>query len=254
MAARGGAADRARLRVHSIVKFALNQFEHGKTYLANPTPHDLTFFTDVSVKFDLREGHGTLSLEDNLRNHGIVVHKVDPTHAHPIFPVKKDEQASGAQLFAVCAGLQIIGESFPGVSGEIIAGLGMVPIVSLPGSDRIVGEVLVKSDLFTEPLTGFENHRGRTDLGGLSPLGRVLVGGGNGGEAIAINERVDGLVAGNILATYLHGPALTRNPVLADHLLSRVVGALPKVPEGEEIAELLALERRRALGAANFGK
>jgi len=160
----------------------------------------------------------------------------------------------GAQLFAVCAGLQILGESFPGVSGEIIAGLGMVPIVSLPGSDRIVGEVLVHSDLFPEPLTGFENHRGRTDLGGLSPLGRVLVGGGNGGEAIAINERVDGLVAGNILATYLHGPALARNPVLADHLLSRVVGALPKVPEGEEIAELLALERRRALGAANFGK
>ena len=160
----------------------------------------------------------------------------------------------GAQLFAVCAGLQIIGESFPGVSGEIIAGLGMVPIVSLPGSDRIVGEVLVKSDLFTEPLTGFENHRGRTDLGGLSPLGRVLAGGGNGGEAIAIHERVDGLVAGNILATYLHGPALVRNPVLADHLLSRVAGALPEMPEGEEIAELLALERRRALGAANFGK
>ena len=160
----------------------------------------------------------------------------------------------GAQLFAVCAGLQIIGESFPGVSGEIIAGLGMVPIVSLPGSDRIVGEVLVRSDLFTEPLTGFENHRGRTDLGGLSPLGRVLAGGGNGGEAIAIHERVDGLVAGNILATYLHGPALVRNPVLADHLLSRVAGALPEMPEGEEIAELLALERRRALGAANFGK
>ena len=160
----------------------------------------------------------------------------------------------GAQLFAVCAGLQIIGESFPGVSGEIIAGLGMVPIVSLPGSDRIVGEVLVKSDLFTEPLTGFENHRGRTDLCGLSPLGRVLAGGGNGGEAIAIHERVDGLVAGNILATYLHGPALVRNPVLADHLLSRVAGALPEMPEGEEIAELLALERRRALGAANFGK
>jgi CobQ-like glutamine amidotransferase family enzyme len=160
----------------------------------------------------------------------------------------------GAQLFAVCAGLQILGESFPGVSGEIIAGLGMVPIVSLPGKDRIVGEVLVHSDLFTEPLTGFENHRGRTDLGGLSPLGRVLVGVGNGGEAIAIHERVDGLVAGNILATYLHGPALVRNPVLADHLLSRVVGALPEMPEGEEIAELLALDRRRALGAANFGK
>lgn len=160
----------------------------------------------------------------------------------------------GAQLFAVCAGLQILGESFPGVTGEVITGLGIVPIISLPGSDRIVGEVLVASDLFDEPLTGFENHRGRTDLRGVDPLGRVLVGGGNGGGAIDRSERVDGLIAGNILATYLHGPALARNPVLADHLLTRVVGALPSLPAGEEIADLLAAERRGALGATHFGK
>ena len=114
--------------------------------------------------------------------------------------------------------------------------------------------MLVQSDLFDEPLTGFENHRGRTDLRGVDPLGRVLVGGGNGGGAIAQSERVDGLIAGNILATYLHGPALARNPDLADHLLARVIGGLPGLPEGEEIADLLAAERRGALGAAHFGK
>ncbi len=162
--------------------------------------------------------------------------------------------ARGAQLFAVCAGLQILGESFPGVTGEIISGLGIVPVLSRPGSDRIVGEVLVRSELFDEPLTGFENHRGRTDLRGVDPLGRVLVGGGNGGGAIEQRDRVDGFLAGNIVATYLHGPALVRNPHLADHLLARVVGALPLLPDGEEIADRLAAERRGAFGAAHFGK
>ncbi len=160
----------------------------------------------------------------------------------------------GAQLFAVCAGLQILGESFPGVTGEAIAGLGMVPIISNPGDERIVGEVLVQTDLFTTPLTGFENHRGRTDLRGLSPLGRVLAGGGNGGAEIAPEARIDGFIAGNILATYLHGPALVRNPELADYLLARVAGELPALPEGEEVAEHLAAERRGAVGRAIFGK
>jgi len=160
----------------------------------------------------------------------------------------------GAQLFAVCAGLQILGESFPGLNGDLVSGLGMVPIISHPGNDRIVGEVLVQSDLFALPLTGFENHRGRTDLRGVIPLGRVLVGGGNGGSGIAPEARVDGFIAGGILATYLHGPALVRNPDLADYLLTRVVGALPTLPPSEEIAERLAAERRRAVGRAIFGK
>jgi CobQ-like glutamine amidotransferase family enzyme len=65
---------------------------------------------------------------------------------------------------------------------------------------------------------------------------------------------VDGFIAGGILATYLHGPALVRNPDLADYLLTRVVGALPTLPPSEEIAERLAAERRRAVGRAIFGK
>jgi CobQ-like glutamine amidotransferase family enzyme len=59
---------------------------------------------------------------------------------------------------------------------------------------------------------------------------------------------VDGAIQGRCLATYLHGPVLARNPRLADHLLTWVVGR-PLAPlEIEEVAEL----RRRLLRARRF--
>jgi CobQ-like glutamine amidotransferase family enzyme len=69
-------------------------------------------------------------------------------------------------------------------------------------------------------------------------LGRVRVGFGNG------TGGVEGVVSGHVVGTYLHGPALARNPALADMLLSWVVGALE--PLDEPIVERLRTERLRA--------
>jgi CobQ-like glutamine amidotransferase family enzyme len=70
-------------------------------------------------------------------------------------------------------------------------------------------------------LTGFENHRGTATLGPAArPLGQLVSGIGNG------DRRHEGIVQGNIIATYLHGPVLVRNPALADLLLTRAVGQL----------------------------
>ena len=55
---------------------------------------------------------------------------------------------------------------------------------------------------------------------------------------------VEGIVAGRVVGTYLHGPALARNPALADLLLSWVVGALE--PLDDPIVERLRTERLRA--------
>jgi CobQ-like glutamine amidotransferase family enzyme len=55
---------------------------------------------------------------------------------------------------------------------------------------------------------------------GAKPLAQVLTGVGNG-------NGTEGAYAGRVLGTYLHGPALVRNPALADLLLSWAVGALP---------------------------
>ena len=37
------------------------------------------------------------------------------------------------------------------------------------------------------------------------------------------NERVDGVVQGSVIATYMNGPALARNPQLADLLIARAL-------------------------------
>lgn len=146
----------------------------------------------------------------------------------------------GASVFAVCAGLQVLGQSFTGSDGKQHAGLGIIDCSTRPKGARQIGELVVEPTAFDLPLlTGFENHGGITELGpGAAPLGRVKVGHGNGVGA------VEGVVSGRVLGTYLHGPALARNPALADLLLSWTVGALE--PLDEPIIDRLRNERLAA--------
>mgnify|MGYP000635596884 CR=1 FL=1 len=144
--------------------------------------------------------------------------------------------SNGAQIFAVCAGFQLLGQTFPASGGRNIEGLGLLPVVTESANSRSVGELLMDSTLGIGALTGFENHGGKTNLGsGITPLGRVITGHGNGSSG------VDGAVVDNIFGTYLHGPVLARNPEFADLLLERAVGhVLPRVndPLADEFAQL----------------
>jgi CobQ-like glutamine amidotransferase family enzyme len=141
----------------------------------------------------------------------------------------------------VCAGFQILGETFLDGRGGVHPGLGLIDCRTdrLPGP-RAVGELLADSPMGV--LTGYENHGGRTVLGpAAKPLARVREGVGNG------DAGGDGAVQGSVIATYLHGPALARNPQLADHLLRLVVGDLSPLDDREEEelrAERLAFLRR----------
>ncbi len=68
-------------------------------------------------------------------------------------------------------------------------------------------------------LVGFENHGGRTFLGnGVKPLAHVIKGFGNNGE-----DKTEGAVYKNAVATYLHGPVLPKNPHLADWLIQKAL-------------------------------
>ena len=51
------------------------------------------------------------------------------------------------------------------------------------------------------------------------PLATVTRGTGNGAD----DSRGEGALQGRVVATYLHGPVLARNPALADLLLSRAL-------------------------------
>jgi len=148
----------------------------------------------------------------------------------------------GAVMLAVCAGMQIVGRTFPDAAGHTRDGAALLDIETVRvDRPRAVGELLVAPDpdLGLPALTGFENHGGRTRLGeGVQPLGLVEIGEGNGGGT-------EGAVRGHVLGTYLHGPVLARNPALADLLLRWATGdALAPLDDTEE--EALHRERVRA--------
>ena len=134
--------------------------------------------------------------------------------------------ADGRPIFAVCAGLQVLGHTFR-AHGNEVEGVGLLDVTTAPLTRRATGELAseptragITAEL-SEPLTGFENHMGATALGpDASPLGRVTRGVGNGGDG----AKVDGVVQGSVIATYMHGPALARNPQLADLLIARALG------------------------------
>lgn len=136
-----------------------------------------------------------------------------------------------AQTLAVCAGLQILGHTMLDRHGRERPGLGLLDLATAPGRRRAVGEIITRCELpGVGLLTGFENHAG-TSIGGPGhhPLGRVRTGTGNGDRAPR-GARPEGAVTDRILATYLHGPVLARNPALADHLLHRATGLPPDDP------------------------
>ena len=132
---------------------------------------------------------------------------------------------NGAHLFAVCAGFQLLGNSFPASGDRTVKGLGILPITTMPAGPRSVGELLIDSTIGIGTLTGFENHSGQTKFEDkLQPLGIVKKGIGN-----HATEASDGALTSQIIATYMHGPALVRNPQLADYFLSRKLGELAPI-------------------------
>ena len=151
----------------------------------------------------------------------------------------------GAPVLAICAAIQVLGHWYETSAGERVEGVGLLDLTTSPQPERTIGEVVSTPLLngLTEALTGFENHRGGTILGpAAQPLAAVVRGAGN-----RIGDGVDGAVQGSVVATYLHGPCLARNPQLADLLLARVTGPLPRLelPEIDQLRhERLAAPRR----------
>ncbi len=150
-----------------------------------------------------------------------------------------------AVVFAVCAGYQLLGGSFY-AKGQRCAGLELLDLDSDRGPSRAVGELAGEVDptLGLPTLTGFENHGGRTHLGPeVRPLARVTAGVGNDGQT-------EGAWSGSVLGTYSHGPALSRNPALADLLLRWATGHDDLTPLDDTWPTRLRGER---LGAVRTG-
>jgi hypothetical protein len=148
---------------------------------------------------------------------------------------------AGAALLAVCGGYQLLGRGYRGFHGEDMPGVGLLPLETVAGDTRMIGDVLLETDL--GPIAGFENHAGRTKLDpGATPLGRVVAGFGNDGES-----GFEGCRLQRAIGTYLHGPLLPRNPHLADWLLAQALayrtGGEP--PELASLPDELEAQARR---------
>ncbi|MGW8376895.1 glutamine amidotransferase [Streptomyces sp. ODS28] len=149
---------------------------------------------------------------------------------------------NGAIVFSVCAGYQIVGREFINDLGEREQGLGLLDVVSMRGeAERCVGDVLADIDpqLGLPQLTGFENHQGVTQVGPQArPLARTHLGKGNG-----VGDGTEGAWNDTVFGTYMHGPVLARNPLIADMLIKLAldVNALP--PVNDQWYEALRQER-----------
>jgi CobQ-like glutamine amidotransferase family enzyme len=127
--------------------------------------------------------------------------------------------AAGTAFLAVCGGYQLLGRFYRDRAGVEMPGIGLLPLHTVAGERRMIGDVLLDCAWAGETLAGFENHAGRTILDeGAEPLGRVVYGFGNDGAS-----GFEGCRAGRAYGTYLHGPLLPRNPWFADRVLADAI-------------------------------
>jgi CobQ-like glutamine amidotransferase family enzyme len=148
----------------------------------------------------------------------------------------------GAAFLAVCGGYQLLGSFYRDRSGEELPGIGLLPLHTVAGERRMIGDVLLECAWAGETLAGFENHAGRTYLDeGAEPLGRVVAGFGNDGRS-----GFEGCRRGRVYGTYLHGPLLPRNPWFADRLLADALGIELEPLDDALEAEAHAVSAERA--------
>lgn len=123
---------------------------------------------------------------------------------------------SGGCLLAVTTAYPLLGSSFV-AEGVCYEGLGLLPITTEAGEEKLIGNIAINSPLGV--LAGFENHTGCTRLSeGATPLGTVLSGHGNNGT-----DKTEGAMHKNIIGTYLSGPLLPKSPELCDLLIAKAM-------------------------------
>ena len=158
---------------------------------------------------------------------------------------------NGAVVLGVCGGYQLLGHSYMAADGSRISGIGLLDVETTAGTTRLIGDVVLEVTLNgqTRTVVGYENHAGRTHLGGgCTPLGRLRRGHGNNGD-----DRCEGAVAGRRVGTYLHGPLLPKNPWLADTLLGWALDHAGRPVELEPLEDDLE-KSAHAVAATRAGK
>ena len=124
----------------------------------------------------------------------------------------------GVFFLLICGAYQLFGKYYKDVDGNMITGLEIFDYYTEAIHDRkkrCIGNIVIEAELNHKntKIIGFENHGGQTfDI--TTPFGTVLFGNGN-----KFGDTQEGFFIDNVIATYLHGPLLSKNPELADYII-----------------------------------
>ena len=125
---------------------------------------------------------------------------------------------NGVFFLLICGAYQLFGKYYKGVDGNIIPGLEVFDYYTVANPDRkkrCIGNIVIDANLndLKTKVIGFENHGGQTfDIS--NSFGKVLFGNGN-----KFGDSEEGFFENNVIATYLHGPLLSKNPELCDYII-----------------------------------
>ena len=130
----------------------------------------------------------------------------------------KEAVQNGVFFLLICGAYQLFGKYYKGVERNIIPGLEVFDYYTEANPDRkkrCIGNIVINASLngLETKIIGFENHGGQTfDIS--NSFGKVLFGNGN-----KFGDTEEGYFQDNVIATYLHGPLLSKNPELADYII-----------------------------------
>lgn len=132
----------------------------------------------------------------------------------------KEAIDNGVFFLLICGAYQLFGKYYKGVDGNIIPGLEIFDYYTEANHDRsqrCIGNIIIESNLDGKDvkIIGFENHGGQT-FNTKTNFGQVLFGNGN-----KFNDSKEGFMVNNVIATYLHGPLLSKNPELTDYIIKK---------------------------------
>lgn len=120
-------------------------------------------------------------------------------------------------MLLVCGLYQLFGNRFVTHNNEEMSGIGIFDIDTFATKKRSIGNILIDTEF--GKIVGFENHSGQTKLlNNQKAFGRVIKGFGNNRK-----DKSEGARINNVFGTYLHGPILPKNPVLADYLIEQAI-------------------------------
>lgn len=174
----------------------------------NVTPYSIGDEAPDFTKFDLVFSGGGADQEQGILSEDLIKYKDNI----------KEAINNGVFFLLICGSYQLFGKYYKDADGNIIPGLEIFDYYTEAIEDRqkrCIGNIVINTNLNGKEtkIIGFENHGGQT-FNISNPLGDVLFGNGN-----KFGDSKEGFMQENVIATYLHGPLLSKNPELADYII-----------------------------------